>query len=150
AGANADIVLKTGPVDWEPSFRSLQDSWSFADDDAYLFWHQLGKFRVRGGMEVTIDALPGIDDALIRLPLLGTVLAVLLHQRGLLTLHASAVEINGQAAAFIGTKGAGKSTIAAMLHARGHRLIADDIVAMDLTDPQKPLLLPGFPQFKLW
>ncbi|MBZ0301876.1 MAG: hypothetical protein K8J31_19160, partial [Anaerolineae bacterium] len=36
------------------------------------------------------------------------------------------------------------------LYARGHRLIADDIVAIDLHDPALPRVIPGYPLFKLW
>jgi hypothetical protein len=145
AEANADVVLKIESIDWIPT-----EYWvKFTDDEVYLCWDELGKFLVKGGSEVVVDPHPGVDDSLIRLPLLGTVLAVLLHQRGLLVLHASAVEIDGRAVAFLGAKGAGKSTTAAMLYARGHTLIADDIVAIDLSDSERPMLLPGFPQFKL-
>jgi len=145
AEANADVVLKTEKIDWSPT-----EYWvSFTDDEVYLCWEELGKFRVKGGSEVIVDQLPAVDESLIRLPLLGTVLAVLLHQRGLLVLHASAVEIDGRGFAILGAKGAGKSTTAAMLYSRGHTLIADDIVAIDLSDPNRPMLLPGFPQLKL-
>jgi hypothetical protein len=75
---------------------------------------------------------------------------VLLHQRELVVLHASAVEIEGEALVFAGWKGQGKSTTAAHLHQRGHALLADDIVAIDMVDPERPRLVPGFPQLKLW
>lgn len=45
-----------------------------------------------------------------------------------LVLHGSAVEIGGRIAVFIGETGAGKSTLGASLHARGHRLLGDDAV----------------------
>ena len=43
----------------------------------------------------------------------------------------------------------GKSTMAAALHARGHALVADEIVAVDTTGPC-PLAYPGIPQLKLF
>jgi hypothetical protein len=80
------------------------------------------------------------------------VLSVMLHQRGLLVLHAGAVEIAGQAVVFLGNKVWGKSTMVAALYGRGHRLIADDSVAISVsdTDTDPPFVLPGFPQLKLW
>jgi hypothetical protein len=75
---------------------------------------------------------------------------VLLHQRQLVVLHASAVGIDGQALVFAGWKGQGKSTTAAGLHQRDHVLLADDIVAIEMAEPEKPRLVPGFPQLKLW
>ena len=48
-----------------------------------------------------------------------------------------------------GAAGWGKSTLAAALNARGHPLVADDVVAVRFTDRQ-PLVLPGVPELKLW
>jgi hypothetical protein len=126
------------------------DGFCFAADEALLFWEQIGTFLVRKGREIIIDPNPGVEENLVRLPLLGAVLAVLLHQRGQLVLHASAVDIGGQAVAFIGAKGKGKSTMAAALYGRGHKLIGDDMVVVSLDEQGQPFLLPGFPQFKLW
>lgn len=45
-----------------------------------------------------------------------------------LVLHGSLVAIGGRLAVFVGQTGAGKSTLGASLHARGHRLLGDDAV----------------------
>lgn len=52
---------------------------------------------------------------------------------GEIVLHASAVEIDGKLAVFLGETGAGKSTLAASLHKVGHRLIGDDAVIANRT-----------------
>lgn len=57
---------------------------------------------------------------------LGPLLALALHLRGAVLIHASAVEVGGRAILFAGQSGSGKSTTAAMLHGRGHRVLADD------------------------
>lgn len=116
---------------------------------AYLAWREVGAFFIEHGKTILADFRPGIPDDLARLPLLGAVMAVLLHQRGFLVLHGSAVAITGQAAIFLGNKGAGKSTMAAALLALGHPLIADDVVAVDCTSDGGPKLVPGYPQLKL-
>ncbi|TGV75989.1 serine kinase, partial [Mesorhizobium sp. M2D.F.Ca.ET.145.01.1.1] len=76
-------------------------------------------------------------------------LARLLHQRGLLVLHASAIAVTGRGAIFMGDKGAGKSTTASALIRAGHDLLTDDVVALDLANPNQPMIVPGFPQIKL-
>jgi hypothetical protein len=152
AVAAADVVITLGHVDWSPPQMSAYEEepcfevWS---DNAYFSWTQLGRFRVRDGNEIVIDPNPWVEERLLRLPLLGTLLAVLLHQRGHLVLHASAVAIEDEAIIFLGNKGRGKSTMAATLYGRGHHLIADDVVCITV-DNGRPMVVPGFPQFKLY
>jgi serine kinase of HPr protein (carbohydrate metabolism regulator) len=61
---------------------------------------------------------------------LHTVLAALLHQRGCLVLHASAVLMNGGADVVSGETGAGKSTLLAALAAKGFPVVSDDVTAV--------------------
>ncbi|HIK55712.1 MAG TPA: hypothetical protein IGS37_11180 [Synechococcales cyanobacterium M55_K2018_004] len=126
---------------------------------AYLFWEEAGTFLVKNGREIVVDLLPQADPQMVRLFLLGAAFGTLLHQRGLMTLHASTVEIDGEALLFVGDRGMGKSTTAAALMARGYRVLSDDIAAFELpidcrspsSPPTYPLMVfPGYPQLKLW
>ncbi|WP_263784466.1 hypothetical protein [Salinibacter grassmerensis] len=76
--------------------------------------------------------------------------AFLLHDRDYLTIHASAVEIDGGTIAFVGPKGVGKSTTASLFYEQGHRLLSDDLIACrpSSTDAS-PHVDPGFPWMKL-
>lgn len=119
-------------------------------EEAYLVWEQVGTFLVRGGQEIIVDLIPDAEESIVRLFLLGAALGMLLHQRGIFVIHASTVAINGKAIAFMGDKGWGKSTTAGALHRRGHQLMADDVTAIDLSNPPFPIVLPGYGQLKLW
>jgi hypothetical protein len=77
-----------------------------------------------------VDPLPGVDPDIVRVVLMGRIMAFLLRQRGWLPLHASGVAIAGQAVLFLGPSGSGKSTTAAAFHARGHQVITDDVGAV--------------------
>jgi hypothetical protein len=149
SSADPDLEIRLGTLD-SPKTPTNETSFWWNHESAYFYWPQAGTFLVRQGHSITVDPAPEAHKSLWRLPLLGGVLAMALHQRGLLVLHASAVSIDGKAVAFIGEKGKGKSTTAAALFHRGHPLLSDDIVAIDLARPGRPLVLPGFPQFKLW
>ena len=131
-----------------PHFAPDAPVWA-TPDAAFLEFRTVASFLVTGGREIKIDAVPGADERLIRLFLLGPVLGLLLHQRNYLVLHASGVAVGGEVLAFVGDKGMGKSTIAAALHAAGHALVADDLVAVDTHDARR-LVYPGFPQLKLF
>ena len=117
-------------------------------DEAILAIQGVGEFVVRGGRSIVIHPSPGASDDLLRLYLVGSVFALLLYQRGLLVLHASAVAIGEGAVAFLGEPGAGKSSLAAELHARGHRVLSDDLTALDVA-PDGIRVRPAFPQLKL-
>ncbi|WP_052055287.1 hypothetical protein [Myxosarcina sp. GI1] len=118
--------------------------------EAYLYWKDGGTFLVRNGCEIVIEAIPNVSEQVLRIYLLGAALGLLLHQRGLMTLHASTVMVNGEAIAFVGDRGWGKSTTIGAMMNRGHLTLSDDVTAIDLNQPFSPLVLSGFPQIKLW
>jgi hypothetical protein len=150
AEAATDVTIRFGCIDWSPDGSGEEFCFEVIRNESHFFWPHLGKFRVSRGAEILIDSLPRVEERLLRLPLLGTIVAVLLQQRGYLVLHASSVAVNGGALVFIGNKGWGKSTMAATLYGRGHDLISDDVVALKLEGQDAPLVMPGFPQFKLF
>jgi hypothetical protein len=119
---------------------------SFLEEGIRLDWVEVGAFFVREGREIIVSPHAGVSEEIVRLPLLGVVLGILLHQRGQLTLHASAVSVRGTAVAFVGEKGAGKSTMAAAMQRRGHALLTDDVLAVD---PETHRVEPAYPQLKL-
>ncbi|MCG6136154.1 MAG: hypothetical protein MET45_16135 [Nostoc sp. LLA-1] len=110
---------------------------------------EVGRFLIYQGQEIVIDPIPGVDESLLRTILLGPILCVLLRQRGLLVLHASAVRINNQAVAFMGGSGWGKSTLATAFHTKGYDVLTDDVMPIQIGIGQ-PLVFPAYPQFKLW
>jgi hypothetical protein len=65
---------------------------------------------------------------------LAQVLPLAAALRGREILHASAVEMAGQAVAFLGSSGVGKTTLAARIVARGARLVTDDVLAVDVAN----------------
>lgn len=122
-----------------------------APGDVFLFWDEVGAYRILNGNRILVDPMPGVEERVLRLFLLGTSMGILLHQRGMNVLHGSAVQMGDRTVAFLGEKGAGKSTLATALCARGSKLITDDLLV--LTPPaagKNPTVYPGFPQVKLW
>jgi len=111
---------------------------------------RVASYWVEGGRRVIVEPHLPVEAPAIRLFLLGTVLAILCYQRGLVPLHASAVEVPGGALLVSGRSGLGKSTLAAMLVERGHRLIADDVCVLELGAGDTPLIRPVLPRLKLW
>ena len=92
-----DVTIRLGDAGSEPAIDSQGFGASFERDTntARLLWSQVGQFRIEGGRAITIRPIANADENLIRLPLLGAVMAVLLQQRGLLVMHASVIELAG-------------------------------------------------------
>ncbi|RAZ91267.1 serine kinase [Mesorhizobium hawassense] len=149
APAAPDLEIVVGPIDFPDAPSQGATAFRFVPRRQYLSWQAVGSFMISGARRIDVDPAPGVDDPLLAFPLLGPVMALALHQRGLLVLHASAVAVDGKSVVFMGDKGAGKSTTAGAMIRAGHRLLTDDVVAMDLSDPDRPVILPGFPQLKL-
>ena len=120
-----------------------------AAEGVYLYWQEIGAFLVQNGNEIIINPAPEAEERDLRLAIIGPVFGTLLHQRGLALFHSSAVALPSGAVAFLACKGYGKSTMAAALHARGHDLITDDILALEEKENHF-MIRPGFPQLKLW
>jgi hypothetical protein len=114
-----------------------------------LRFPEVGSVLIRGGDEIVVETEPGVSEAVTRNFVLGPAMGSLMHQRGLLVLHASAVALNGVAAVFLGDSEWGKSTTAAACYQAGHALIADDTTAVDLTGAV-PTAIPAIPRMKLW
>lgn len=117
--------------------------WRVPDEDPWLAAARVpaGGFLVRvpGLADVLIDdagrsvrvvrQAETPDDALRHL-LLDLILPLVMTHRGELVLHASGALVGSGAFLFIARSGAGKSTIAAALAARGARVVADDAIAV--------------------
>lgn len=148
---DADVSICLGPITNSP-IRTQNTPHCYQNTDAgmYLYWQGVGTFLIQDGQDVLIDLETHLDQDRLRLFILGAVMGVILHQRGFLVLHASAVALEGEAVIFIGHKRWGKSTMAATLHARGHSLIADDVVALEVQNHCPVKVQPAFPQIKLW
>lgn len=110
----------------------------------------IAEFRVSNGSRVSVCASPGASPRNVRLYLLGSAMGLLLHQRGLLPLHANAVDLDGRAIAFIGPSGSGKSTLAAWFHDNGYQVLADDVCVVRFSDDDAPSVCPGLPRLRLW
>lgn len=144
--AIADVRIELGRVDG----AELGPGLHVEGDALVLAIDGVARFRISGGTAITVEPEPEVPEGNVRLFLLGSAFGALLHQRGILPLHANAIEIDGKAVAFMGPSGAGKSTLAASFHERGLRIIADDVCAIGFEASRQPYAAPGLPRFRLW
>jgi hypothetical protein len=146
-----DGIIRVGPVDRDglvrrsPGYRSTLNTEAFR-----MEWDGIGAFHVSDGREILIDPAPGTETAALLPLLLGSALAVLMHQRGRLVLHASAVlDALGNALLILGHSGQGKSTLAAACRREGLSLLSDDLAPLEFRNGRAHLH-PGPGWMKLW
>ena len=111
----------------------------------------VARYLVQDGNQITITPQPEATQSDIRVFLLGSCLGALLHQRGIMALHASAIDTDQGAVLFTGPSGIGKSTLLNAFLKRGFNMLADDIAAIHLQkNSQTPYITPGFPRTRIW
>jgi hypothetical protein len=148
-----------GPVDVEirldvvpaglPGAREVEEG-VFAAGDAMLLSFPEARYLVRGGREIRVQPAPGASARDVRSYIFGSAMGAICHQRGLLPMHANAIDFDGRAIAFSGRSGAGKSTLAAHFHGEGRRILSDDLCVVTFDGAGRPLAWPGLPRIKLW
>lgn len=148
----SDVEISLGEVNFPISgdikgFNYIKDH-----EEVYLWWEDIGKVKISNGSKITVDLSYNSEssDKMSVVPfLLGSVMSILLHQRGFLVLHGSAVKINDYVVAFLGYKGLGKSTIAINLYKKGYPLVTDDILAIKFDNEGLPVVYPSYPHVRL-
>jgi len=102
-------------------------SFARADDGYLLRFPRLAEFHIRvGAREVAARRGRSTPNDTFRHLLLDQVLPLIAANRDCLALHASVVDIDAGAVAFLGSAGQGKSTLAAALGRRGYPVLSDD------------------------
>ena len=106
-----------------------------ADHSALVHLDAVARFWLPGGLDagirIIIQPSPSAQPFEIETILLGSVAGILLHQRGLLPLHASCVALGSHAIAISGPSASGKSALAAALVCRGATMLADDLCVIN-------------------
>jgi len=158
-GQSIDFSVSLGTVPKSLANSRHYGVWAEHAGNRCLFRiRNVGRFLIEDGQSITVEpyganetdhgAAASISD--VRLYLLGSSLAALLHQRRLLPLHVSAVLSSAGVWAFTGPSGAGKSTVAGWLsQCAGLPLLSDDVSVVSVQDGSIELF-PGPRKLKLW
>ena len=138
------------PPSAQPGARAVNRGTVF-DDGIAIGWGHEVDFVMTGGNR--IDYRPGRDwTGALPATFYSTVAALTAAWRGLLPLHACAVELDGRAVLIAGAAGAGKSTLTADVLAAGATLVADDLVVVAVDDGRsgaRDRVLRGRPAIRL-
>lgn len=119
------VLLQGVAVDVRPLYTTVRR----ADGSVLLRLHDRADFEISAdACEVSVWADPVCPDEMLGIFVAGNLVSTVLALLGETVLHASAVEIDGRAVAFVADSGAGKSTLAALCCGRGARFVTDDVL----------------------
>ncbi|MFT8929661.1 MAG: aldolase [Sporolactobacillus sp.] len=146
-----DVVIERGDLTANWQRAGSKDWFAVESPSSVLFSiEDAGIYRVEDGNHITVSAFPDADSNALHLYLLGSCLGALLLERRIYPLHGSAVVIDGRAYVIVGESGAGKSTLAMAFAQLGYSLLTDDIAAVSLAHEAQPMIIPSYPQQKVW
>ena len=118
--------------------------------DALFYVPRVARYWLRGASEIVVDLCPGAPLARALDYLSGTPLSLIALKRGRLPVAAACVAREDRAVLIGGSAGVGKSAMALSFIARGWRLMADGLCALDLADPrQGARVWPGYPEIRV-
>jgi len=117
--------------------------------DLILHWDDVADYQAKDGNVLIVSPLT-TSPGLLSLFTVSEAIGLILFQKGYFLLHASAIKIGQEAWCFMGSPGAGKSTTAAAFVKAGCPLLSDDLTAIQFDINNKPFVIPGYPQLKIW
>jgi hypothetical protein len=148
---DAEVTIRAGMVP-----TALEDAtangpnWQIAGDRFLISIPGVIRMLLIDGREILYAPEGGTSPEEAAIFVSGTGFGILLHQRGRIVLHASAVRVRDSAVLFCGPSGAGKSTLAAALVAAGYDLVTDDFCGISVRADGAPWVEPDGRQLKLW
>jgi hypothetical protein len=145
-----DVIIKTNSFSTTLLGAKASGACFQAAPGTVLLTCHAATFLVSEGSRILVNPASQTADKMVRLILLESAFGALLHQRGILPLHGSAVRVKEGAIIFVGPSASGKSTLAAALTGRGYSMLADEICAVSFDDDGNPSVSPAYPQLSLW
>jgi hypothetical protein len=117
-----------------PSDAYEQDSFAVNQEEYFLKVPGLGSFLVKDGCKVSWYSEPDADKEWVQLYMNNQVLVALLHQRKIISFHASSFILDGQGVMILGETGAGKTSLTVAFAMNGAGFMSDDLTPVVFRD----------------
>lgn len=141
-----DVTVSLGAVAGAADGGKMQ----VGPDGATFAIAGIARFSISDGTRIVVEPERDAPGRNVRLFLLGSAMGMLVHQRGLLPLHANTIVLAEKAIVFMGHSGAGKSTLAAWFHDLGHTVLGDDVCVVRAGEQGRATVSAGLPRLRLW
>ncbi|MHA8103825.1 hypothetical protein [Aquirufa nivalisilvae] len=148
----ADLAISSRQVSNKLKSKPLieENKEAINEDEYYLEVDNVAKYYAYQGKIIDVDFNPLADSRTIRIYLLATVMAAVLHQRNCIPLHASSIKWKDGLVVLAGESGAGKSTTVSGLLKSGYSIFSDDVIVLEQEQNQDVQARASYPMIKLW
>lgn len=144
----ADIEICEGTIPEDILEQEAERKYVFGQERSWLA-NKTCYMVVEKGNKLTYCLKPEGRVMYLQSYILGFGMSMLAMQRGILSIHCSALADDKGALLIAGESGAGKSTLTTAFLDKGYRLMADDMAWVETTEEQLVMARPAFPFQKL-
>lgn len=146
----ADVKITIGVT---PKFIESPDfsnnGFTFTPTQFLQHIEEVAYFYAEKGESIIVEQYKNADRKSLRIYLLCSAMSAIIHQRGMIPMHASGILTDEGVVLIIGDSGAGKSTIIKALSKKGHPIFTDDVCVLN-NQNGKIEGIPSYPVMKLW
>jgi hypothetical protein len=153
-GHLAAVEIRTAPASFfaeairGAAFATTSDEWfqyaPLPDGSSYVSTTRVGEFLVSAdGRRIFVRQFLDTSNESFQVYMLGRAISFALVKRGFEPLHATVAVIDGQAVAFLGESGFGKSSLAASFIHAGFPILTDDLLILQQEKGDRPLCPHG-------
>lgn len=119
------------------------------DGNHYLIWPQAVAFEIRN-TQISYFLLGEIPQGLLEVFLLSEALGICFFLKGKFLFHGGAVNAGNKSVVFLGKPGTGKSTTVTAFGLHGAKVLADDMVVIEIDKNEDIFILPANLPMKIW
>lgn len=148
--APADVTIRHGKIGDPPAGGVAFRTWHALPARFHIVIGPGCRMDVTGGKTITIEGADAVPPERLVSMILGSGMAALLMQRGIVPLHACSIAIDGGALVVMGRSGAGWICLLATLLQQGYPMVSDDVLGLRLAETCRVMALPAFPAVRLW
>jgi hypothetical protein len=119
----------------------IGETWQVSQNEFAMQLASIGDFYVRDGNYVEVSPADDADPDMVKLCLSGRIMVALLHQRKIISFHASSFSHNDRGIMILGETGSGKSSLTASFAMNGAGFLSDDMTPVIMKE-SKPYIWP--------
>jgi hypothetical protein len=145
-----ELLFGTPPVHKHENLDVQKRSIYITPDEYKLILPDVATYWAENGKKIIVQPERFANLNIVRLFCLSNVFAAILNQRGIIPMHAAAIQVDNKLVLICGESGVGKSTLLGALITRGFNVFSDDVCVPVVNLSNESLMYSSYPMMKFW